>query len=255
MMNDASEAVTHDTLLSGRVRLRQPKRGHRAGTDAVLLAAAVDPHGAESVIDVGAGTGAVGLMIAARAPAAEIVLVERDAEVAAECRANVRLNGLDERARVIEADILAGAGERRRSGLASASADVVVTNPPFLHAGRSRSSPDARRAAAHQLPENGLERWLRACADLVKPKGMLALIHRGERLAECLGCLQRGFGGVVVTAIHPRSGEPAVRVVIAARKGSRAPLLIAPPLILHEADGRFTARAEAIHRGEALLKP
>jgi tRNA1(Val) A37 N6-methylase TrmN6 len=253
-MNDAPQAITQDTLLNGRVRVVQPRRGHRAGTDAVLLAAAVDPQEDETVIDVGAGTGAVGLMIAARAPAAGIVFVERDAELAAQCRHNVRLNGFEARARVSEADILAPAAERRRSGLVSASADIVVTNPPFLDAARSRSSPDARRAAAHQLPENGLEQWLRACADLLKAKGVLALIHRSDRLDECLRHLQRGFGGLVVKAVHPRAGEPAVRIVITARKGSRAPLLIAPPLVLHEGDGRFTPEADAIHRGEALLE-
>jgi tRNA1(Val) A37 N6-methylase TrmN6 len=88
----------------------------------------------------------------------------------------------------------------------------------------------------------------------LKPKGALALVHRSDQLAECLRHLQRGFGGLVVRAIHPRSGEPATRIVITARKGSRAPLLVAPPLVLHEADGRFTAEAEAIHRGEKLLK-
>jgi tRNA1(Val) A37 N6-methylase TrmN6 len=253
-MNDAPEAVTHDTLLNGRIRVVQPRRGHRAGTDAVLLAAAVDPQGAATIVDVGAGTGAVGLMIAARAPAAGIVFVERDAELAAQCRYNARLNGFEARARIIEADILAPSGERRRTGLVVGSADIVVTNPPFLDVARSRSSPDARRAAAHQLPENGLEQWLRGCADLLKSKGVLALIHRGDRLAECLRHLERGFGELVVKAIHPRSGEPAVRVVITARKGSRAPLLIAPPLVLHDADGRFTPEADAIHRGEALLK-
>ncbi|HEY7383027.1 MAG TPA: methyltransferase [Beijerinckiaceae bacterium] len=253
-MNDAHEAVTHDTLLDGRVRIVQPRRGHRVGTDAVLLAAAVDPCGDETVVDVGAGTGAVGLMIASRAPAAAIVLVERDAELVAQCRHNVRLNGFEARTRIVEADILASAGERRRNGLASASADIVVTNPPFLDAGRSRASPDARRAAAHQLPENGLEQWLRACSDMLKPKGLLALIHRSDQLAECLRHVQRGFGGLVLRAIHPRSDEPAGRIVITARKGSRAPLLIAPSLVLHETDGRFTAEADAIHRGEKLLK-
>jgi tRNA1(Val) A37 N6-methylase TrmN6 len=89
---------------------------------------------------------------------------------------------------------------------------------------------------------------------MLKPKGLLALIHRSDQLAECLRHVQRGFGGLVLRAIHPRSDEPAGRIVITARKGSRAPLLIAPSLVLHETDGRFTAEADAIHRGEKLLK-
>jgi tRNA1(Val) A37 N6-methylase TrmN6 len=252
-MNDAAEAVTHDALLSGRVRLVQPRRGHRAGTDAVLLAAAVQPQGHQKIVDLGAGTGAVGLMIATRSEKAEIIFVERDAALAVQCRDNIRLNGLESRAHVVEADILAPARDRRRHGLTSESADIVVTNPPFFDVRRSRPSPDARRAAAHQLPVAGLAQWIRTGADLLKPGGQLALIHRSERLEECLHHLHRACGGVVVKAIHPRSGEPAIRVVITARKGSRAPLSIAPPLVLHEADGRFTSQADAIHRGDALL--
>ena len=250
-MPDAAD-VTDDVLLDGRVRLLQLRRGHRVGSDSVLLAAAVEPLAAETVADLGAGSGAVGLMVAARADSS-IVFVERDPSLVEICRRNVDRNGLQGRARVIEADILAPTRERRQSGLLAASADVVVTNPPFLETGRSRSSPDTLRATAHELPEGGIERWIGVCADLLRPKGRLALIHRADRLSDCLRHMERGFGGVVVKSIYPRLGEPANRIVVTAVKGSRRPLLIAPPLILHEADGRFTPEAEAIHRGDTSL--
>ncbi len=99
------ETATEDALLNGRVRLLQPRRGHRVGSDAVLLAAALRPLANETVVDLGAGTGAVGLMMAASG-AAEVVFVERDPALAALCRRNIALNGLTGRARVIEADIL-----------------------------------------------------------------------------------------------------------------------------------------------------
>lgn len=251
-MLDAAD-LTDDILLDGRVRLLQLRRGHRTGSDAVLLAAAVEPLAEDTVADLGAGSGAVGLMIAARADSS-IVFVERDPSLVEICRRNVDRNGLQGRARVIEADILAPPRERRQSGLVPASADVVVTNPPFLEAGRSRSSPDALRAAAHELPEGGIERWIAVCADLLKPKGRLALIHRADRLSDCLRHLERGFGGLVVRPIHPRLHEPASRIVITAVKGSRAPIVVAPSLVVHETDGRFTPEAEAVHRGETSLR-
>jgi tRNA1(Val) A37 N6-methylase TrmN6 len=243
--------VTEDTLLNGRVRLLQPRRGHRAGSDAVLLAAAVQASEGETVVDLGAGSGAVGLMVAATSQNARVVFVERDPALAALCRRNAALNGLEERAHVVEADILTSAGERRGAGLADGGADLVLTNPPFLDPARSRSSPDLDRAAAHVLSEEGLGRWIGVAADLLKPKGRLALIHRADRLADCLGHLERGFGGVVVKVVHPRTDEPAIRVVLTAVKGSRAPLRIAPPLVLHGRDGGFTPEAAAIHRGDA----
>ncbi len=246
--------VADDALLGGRVRLRQLRRGHRAGTDAVLLAAAVEPQTGEVVADIGAGTGAVGLMIAARAIGAAVVFVERDPVLLDLCRANAGLNGITERASIVEADVLASAGERRRAGLIPSSADWVATNPPYLDPARSRRSPDLRRAEAHALPApDGLERWLDACADLLKPKGVLALIHRADALAECLAHLQRGFGGLRLRLVHPRRNEPAIRVVLTAVKGGRAPLTIAPPLVLHEPGAGFTPEAEALHRGETSL--
>lgn len=249
-----SEAASDDALLYGRVRLRQPRRGHRAGTDAVLLAAAVRPRADAVVADIGAGVGAVGLMVAAQARETTLAFVENDPALLDLCRTNAGLNGVAARARFVAADVLASPADRRGAGLTPSSADWVATNPPYLDPARARRSPDARRAAAHALPaSDGLERWLEACADLLKPKGVLALIHRADSLGECLSHLRRGFGGLRLRFVHPRNDGPAIRVVLTAVKGGRAPLVIAPPLVLHDPGGGFTPEAEALHRGEAGL--
>ncbi|MFE1601165.1 tRNA1(Val) (adenine(37)-N6)-methyltransferase [Methylobacterium sp. ID0610] len=238
--------------LGGRLHLHQPPRGaHRAGTDAVLLAAAAGtPTG--TVYDLGAGTGAIGLAVAARAPGCRVVLVEREAEAAALARANIALNGLAERASLVAADVTAAAAARRAAGLLPDTADLVLTNPPFFMGGH-RPSPVAARAAAHAMPEGGLDAWLRTCADLLRPGGRLVLIHRADALPPCLDGLGGRFGGVTVRPIHARPGEPALRVLIAGIRGSRAAFGLLPGLVLHGPDGRFTAEAEALHRGEALL--
>ena len=241
--------VTNDALLGGRVRLLQPARGHRAGTDAVLLAAAAPVSPGEVVIDVGAGTGAVGLMIASRVRAA-VVFVERDPLLADLCRRNAALNGIE--TSIAAADVLDPAS-RRQAALLAESADVVVTNPPYLEEGGARISPDEGRAAAHVLPRGGLEAWLRACAALLKPNRCLAVIHRADRVGECLERLGRGFGDHRLRFVHPRADKPATRVLITAVKGSRAPLAVLPPLFLHDDTGRFTPLAEALHRGDGNL--
>jgi tRNA1(Val) A37 N6-methylase TrmN6 len=244
-MNDVSE----DALLGGRVRLLQPAKGHRAGTDAVLLAAAAPLAAGDVVCDVGAGTGAVGLMAAARVRV-RVVLVERDPALAELCRKNLALNGLD--GEVAVADILDRAS-RRSAGLRELGADCVLTNPPFLEEGRARRSPDSVRAAAHMLPPDGLDAWVDACAGLLKGNGRFVLVHRADRVGDCLAALGKRFGGVNLRLVHPRTDEPATRLLLSAVKGSRAPLTVAPPLILHEASGRFTPEAERLHRGEAAL--
>ncbi|MGO4704684.1 tRNA1(Val) (adenine(37)-N6)-methyltransferase [Microvirga sp. 2MCAF38] len=241
--------TTDDSLLGGRVRLLQPAKGHRAGTDAVLLAAAAPVSPGDVVADVGAATGAVGLMVAARGTA-QIVFIERDPALAALCRKNADLNNVN--AHVAVADLLNRASWVAE-GVSPESVDIVVTNPPFLEEGRARISPHERRAAAHALPEGGLEAWLRACIALLKPKGRLVLIHRADRMADCLAALGKGLGGVELRFVHPSADQPAIRVLISALKGSRAPLAILPPVILNGESGHFTLQAEALHRGDATL--
>jgi tRNA1(Val) A37 N6-methylase TrmN6 len=142
---------------------------------------------------------------------------------------------------------------RLAAGLLPESADVVLTNPPFLEEGQARISPDKKRAAAHALPAGGLEAWLRVCTGLLKPKGRLVLIHRADRVAECLNLLGGGMGEVRLRFVHPTADQSAIRFLLSARKGSRAPLSILPPIVLNGPDGRFTPQAEALHRGEVIL--
>jgi tRNA1(Val) A37 N6-methylase TrmN6 len=160
------------------------------------------------------------------------------------------LNGL--RGRVVVCDIF-DRDAREQASPAPEGAHLVVTNPPFLESREGRPSPDPARAAAHMLHTGGLETWLKACASLVRPKGRILIVQRADRLVACLKGLGSGFGGFRVRFVHPRPDEPASRLLLLARRGSRAPLTVEPPLVLHGADGRFTPKAEAIHRGEAFL--
>lgn len=242
--------ITEDCLLDGRVPLAQPAKGHRAGTDAVLLAAAAPAKAGDRVLDVGASTGAVGLMVAARTGGVHLSFVERDPDLAELCRRNCRTNGVE--AEVFVTDVLDKAA-RRGAGLVPETADLVLTNPPFLEEGQARVSPDRGRAAAHALAEGGLAAWIKACLSLLRPKGRLVLIHRADRLGDCLEGLSGPLGELSLRFVHPSADRAAIRVLISGVKGSRAPLKILPPLILNGPDGRFTPRAEALHLGETDL--
>lgn len=242
-----------DALFGGRLTVMQPRKGHRAGTDAVLLAAAAGDAGAGTVVDLGAGVGTVGLAIAMRCALARAVLVEREPALASLARRNAVANGLADRGRVIEADVLAPARARHAAGLVSGMADLVVTNPPFYAPGRFRTSPDATRSRAHAMDDGLLDPWVRTAADLLKPRGRLVMIHRPDALALILAVLAGRFGGITLMPVHPRAGQAAVRLLVAAMKGSRAPLRMLPGIVLHDEGGGFTAEADAVHRGDAGL--
>lgn len=242
-----------DTLLGGRLRLRQAHDGHRAGTDAVLLAAATRLHTGERIVDVGAGVGTVGLALCLREPTARVVLLDSDGAAGTLAGENCRLNGVEDRARATVADLF-DAEACRGAGLARDAATLVVTNPPFYLSAEARPSPRAGRARAHML-QNGVGHgdWLKASLSLLQAGGHFCAIHRPQVLGVLLAASENRLGALRVIPIHPRAGERAVRIILSGRKGSRAPLSFATGLVLHGPDGRFTAEAEAIHRGEATL--
>ena len=241
-----------DLLLGGRLTLEQPLRGHRAGTDAILLAASVPENFAGVLADAGAGVGTAGLVASLLQPGLDLLLIEREPELAALARRNLSANGL--RGQVVTCDLL-DPKSRRAAGLTDGAAGLVISNPPYLDPGDGRTSPDDLRARAHVFEEaGGIESWIRACVAIGSAQAEIILIHRADRLAELLAALQGRTGGISVLAIHPRDGEEASRVLIRAKKGSRAPLRLLPPLVLHQADGRFTPEAEAIHRGVARIR-
>ena len=200
--------------------------------------------------DLGASSGLVGLVAALALPEARVTLFERETDLVALSRRNIEANALGVRVEAVEANILS------RGALADfrEAFDAVLTNPPFFSAHRMRLSPT--KAGAHALDANdgaSLEAWIRRAASILKPRGQLLMIHRADSVEAVLAAMRGRLGSLRLRFIHPRAGEDAIRLLVQGVKGSRGPLAIGSPLVLHEADGRFTAEAQAIHEGRARI--
>ena len=246
-------AATLDDFLGGRIKIAQPKQGHRAGSDAVWLQAAVAAQPGDRVLDAGAGVGAAGLCLLARCPQIHVTAVDIDEGAVALAEANAQLNANSANFRAITLDLTAPAETLIAKGLVREGYDQVMANPPFYVEGTVRPAPDAGRAAAHVMEAGALKSWVRFLATFTAPKGRITLIHMPQALPELLPLLDRRFGAVTLFPLFPKEGEPAVRVILQARKGSRAGMRLLPGLVLHEADGSYTTRAEAVLRhGHAL---
>ena len=252
----AMPGYTVDAFHNGGFFLVQPSEsGHRAGMDALLLAATV-PDGATGVLaDLGAGAGAAGLAAINRLPDLSAVLVER-APVMVDCAR--RSLGLSEnahltaRASVIRADVSLNGNQRRDAGLADYSFDHVILNPPF-NSGSDRKTPDALKAEAHAMETDDLfERWLRTAAAILKPGGQVSVIARPESMAEILTALGKRFGGVEATPVIPRSGYDAIRILVTAIKGSRARMSLRDRILIHEGSGHeFSTQMSDLANGRA----
>lgn len=242
--------LTLDRLLGGRVSLSQPARGYRVAIDPVLLAAAVPAVAGERVLDAGAGTGAAALCLAVRVPGCKVVGIELQPALQRIAALNVAQNDLGEWVEMLAGDLV-----QPPPRFASGSFDHVMTNPPHLAARGASAPPLAERAIAHVEGAVPLAAWLQGCVRMLRPGGMLTLIHRAERVGEILAALGDSLGALVMYPLWPGDPQkPATRVLVQGRKAARAPLALRRGLILHEADGRLSAAADAVLRhGEALV--
>lgn len=246
MKPDAAE-VSDDAFLDGRVVVSQPRHGHRAGIDAVFLAAAVPAADGDRVLEAGSGTGIVALLIAHHVAGALLTGVEIEPELVALARSNAARNGCSERVRFIAADVTAAHAMLAAAGVVADSFDHVIANPPFFGADEGTASPRALKRRAGVIAPGGLDDWARFLAAMARPGGSATLIHRAAALPELLAVLDGRFGGIAVYPLFPRTGEAASRVLVQGRKGSRAPLRLLPGMVLHEDDGNgFRAEAKAV---------
>ena len=250
-MIDVVTDLTEDAFLGGQLLLKQKRSGHRAGHDAILLAAATQGRKGDRVVDFGAGIGTAGLALARRVGGIDLCLVEIDPELAELARANAAANAIA--ADVIVLDVTADAQAFAALGLMPDSADCVLMNPPFNDPVRHRGSPDQARHTAHVATDETLHAWVHAARRILRSNGVLTLIWRADGIADVLAALSRGFGSVSIMPVHGEAGRPAIRVLVRAAKGGRAPMRLLPGLMLNDEPGVPKKEVRNILEGRAVL--
>ncbi len=218
--------TTEDLFLGGRLKIKQPKSGYRAGADPVFLAAAVDAAAGETVLDLGCGVGVAMLCLKARLPDVRVTGLELQAELAELARGNLAAN--DMTGTVVNAD-----ASDLPTDLRDQSFDHVLTNPPFFASAQSSPAQDDSRDAGRRT-EMSVQRWLDIALRRIKPGGSLTLVNRIEQLPECLAALDGRAGAIKVLPMASRLGRPAKLFLLTAKKGAKAPMSLLAPLILHE---------------------
>jgi tRNA1(Val) A37 N6-methylase TrmN6 len=237
-------SVTEDRLLGGRIRLRQPTEGYRAAVDPVFLAAAVPAEPQQLVLDIGCGPGAAMLCLAARVPHCRVVGLEMQRDLVRLAGDNIILNGVEARVSVMIGDLL-----HAPPRLSPGAFDHVMANPPFNERGRATPPATSSKAEATIEGDADLAAWVRFALAMVRSKGTVTFIHRADRIDLFLGQIAGRAGEVVVYPLWSGQGKAASRILVRARKQIAAPARLAAGLVLHEADGRLTAAAEAVLRG------
>lgn len=245
----AEDELSDDKFLCGRLRLLQPLKGYRAATDPVLLAAACPAEPGQSVLDLGCGAGAAALCLGHRVPGLALAGLELQPAYADLARRNADRNGIP--VEVFEGDLARMPPALRRDF------DHVIANPPYYHAGGS-PSPVAARAKAMQVA-TPLSDWVAAATRRLRPGGWLTLICGADGLPQVLAALAPKLGSAAVLPLAAREGRAALRVIIQARKGGRAPFRLLAPFVIHQGEAHdgdresYTPAANAVLRDGADL--
>lgn len=232
-----SEETTLDAICRGALRLEQPRAGYRFNLDPVILAdfAAARARAPERIVDLGAGVGVVGLLLAHRFPDARVLLIELQVELAELAERNARRNGLAGRVEVRCLDL------REVALWRAPERTLCVSNPPFFatSAGRPSVRPQVS-IAKHELACTLAELLLAAERGLTDGDE-LALIYPCAREQELLaGLTAHGHGVLRQRRVQPLPDRAAARTLLLARRGAAgAETQLEPPLVVEEEPGRF----------------
>ncbi len=240
----ADTDLTDDAFLGGALQLWQPKKGYRAATDPVLLAAACPVVPGQSVLDLGCGVGTAALCLGVRVRGVVLDGVEVQADYADLAGRNAARNGIA--LTVTEADLTALPAALLRDF------DHVIANPPYyLRSGSPSPVPGRDTALRAEVP---LGIWVDAAARRLIPGGWLTLICGTDGLPEVLAALGTRMGSACVLPLAARAGSPALRIILRARKGGRAAFRLLPPFIMHDGAAHDADRDSYSPAAKAVLR-
>jgi tRNA1Val (adenine37-N6)-methyltransferase len=240
----ASDHETLDELRGYDLRIIQPRNGYRFSLDPLLLCDFAATGEGERVIDLGAGSGVIPLLLARKSASAKVVGVELQEEMASTARRNVLQNGFSDRIEIIAADILS-----LRERFTVSSFDLVTANPPYRKPGSGKISPRAGRDKARHETTATLRDFLELAKFLVKPSGTIVFTYLPTRLTEfCATAAALKLTSLRMRMVHGKAGASASMFLVELAKGSRAGPEVLPPLFVYGPDGEYSEEMKRILR-------
>jgi len=213
----------------------------KPGTDAFLLGAFARPRSGETVCDLGAGTGLIGLLLLARQP--RLTLHNVECQEAALALAEKTAAANDLRVSQHLADL-----RHLHQILPAGSCDFVVSNPPYFRTGCGPAASSSARQTAREEQSCTLDELCASASRLLRWGGKFALVYRPDRLCDLMCTLRlHGLEPKRLRMVqHTAAAQPSL-VLLEARRGGNPGLSLEPPLILRDDAGRETAEVQEIY--------
>jgi tRNA1Val (adenine37-N6)-methyltransferase len=232
------------------IQIYQNKNGYRFSVDALLLFSFINLPRVKKIADLGAGSGIIGILLAKKYPLAEVTLIELQKSLARLAEKNVVLNNLDDRVKVVMADITSLSQQSITPTLQYPAFDLVVSNPPFRKVKTGRLSIGDEKAIARHEIKLSLKDMVKAGSTLLKHHGRLCIIHLPDRLTEIIDAVkENNLETKRLRFIHSNISTEAKMVLIEAVKGGKAGLKTEKPFFIYNEDGSYTDEMRDIYKG------
>ncbi|SHE70695.1 tRNA1(Val) (adenine(37)-N6)-methyltransferase [Clostridium fallax] len=231
-----------DLQLKG-IHIIQKNDAFRFGVDAVLLANFADVKDKHKVIDLCTGTGIVPFIIAGKTDAKHISGIEIQEEMVEMANRTIRLNGLEDRIKVIYGDL-----KDIKLLKSLDKVDVVTVNPPYKLKNSGILNPKDKTAIARHEILCNLEDVIAASRILLKDNGRLYMVHRPERLADILTLMRKyKIEPKRIRMVHPNTKKAPNIVLVEGQRDGGAFLKFDPPLYVYNDNGNYSEEIDRIY--------
>lgn len=237
-----------DDLQCKGLKIIQNTEGFCFGVDSVLLANFANIKKNQRVIDLGTGSAIIPILLAGKTEAAEIIGVEIQKSVADMALRSVKLNGLENRIKILNEDL-----KNLMLLYEKGSFDAVTTNPPYKHTGSGILNPEDSKAISRHEIKCSLEDVISISSALLKQDGRFFMVHRPERIVDIIYLMRTyKLEPKVIRFVHPYPGKKPALLLIEGLKGGKAFLRFMDPLYIHDGFGNYTQEIINIYGRDVL---
>lgn len=226
-----------DDLELNGLKIIQNKNGFCFGMDSVLLSDfAKEIKKNSTILDMGTGTGILGILLSAKTQDTKITGIEIQPEVAEMARRSVKLNHLEERINIVCEDV-----KKLKEIYEAGSFDAIVTNPPYKKKGTGgMNENEAKLISRHEITAN-LEDFISIASYLLKDQGSIYMVHRPERLADMMVNLRKyKLEPKNIKFVHPKQAKEPNLILVKATKNARPFLKVEKPIYIYDLQGNYT---------------
>ena len=214
--------------------------------DSILLANFVTINkNIKNIMDIGCGNAPIPLVLTTKTNA-NITGVEIQKDVYDLAVKSVKYNKCDNQITVINDDI-----NSLYKKYESDSFDVITCNPPYFKVNEKtkQNISEYKKIARHELTLN-LEDICKISRKLLKNNGVLALVHRPDRMIEIFDTMRKNnIEPKRIQFIYPKYGENCNLILVEGTKNGKSGIKILKPLIVHDKEGNYTEEVKRLFRG------